>query len=80
MSISVRVLTPNNIVFSEIVEEVILPGLDGEIGILEGHCTLVTILNKGILKLKVCEKWINMTLYGGQTQSHINPFFTYFKF
>ena len=40
MVMSIRVLTPDRVICSTQAEEVILPGLTGQVGILDGHATL----------------------------------------
>jgi F-type H+-transporting ATPase subunit epsilon len=47
--ITLEIVTPEGAVFSEDVDEVILPGTMGEIGVLPGHVPLMTTLNSGRL-------------------------------
>lgn len=65
MVLNVRLLTPDRILCSTIAEEVILPGLDGQIGILGDHATMVTILDVGLLKLKIEGSWTPFLLSDG---------------
>ena len=53
MSLIVRVLTPTRSICSTTADEVILPGLTGKIGVLEGHVSLVSSLDTGLLRIKV---------------------------
>ena len=65
MVINIRVLTPNRVICSTTADEVILPGLTGLIGILEGHAALITALDTGLLRIKLNEKWTPIILCGG---------------
>ena len=65
MVMSIRVLTPDRVICSTKAEEVILPGLTGQVGILEGHATLITALDTGLLRIKLAEKWTPIILCGG---------------
>lgn len=50
MPIHLNIVTPEKTVFSEDVENVYLPGADGELGILPMHAGLVTALKPGELR------------------------------
>ena len=65
MNLNVRVLTPNRVICSTIAQEVILPGLTGLVGVLEGHATLITALDIGILRIKSDQTWTPIILCGG---------------
>ena len=65
MVMSIRVLTPDRVICSTKAEEVILPGLTGQVGILDGHATLITALDTGLLRIKLAEKWTPIILCGG---------------
>ena len=43
MAISLKVLAPNKNVYQGEAEEVILPSTTGQIGVLPGHISLVTV-------------------------------------
>lgn len=47
--IKLEVLTPERLVLSESVDEVVIPGLNGELGILPNHTALISQLKTGIL-------------------------------
>jgi len=49
MAINIRILTPDRIICSTTADEVILPGTTGQIGVLDGHATLITALDTGLL-------------------------------
>lgn len=65
MSLTVRVLTPTRSICSTTADEVILPGLTGKIGVLEGHTSLIASLDTGLLRIKVEEKWTAIIVCGG---------------
>jgi len=44
-------VSPEQIVFSGEVEHVVVPGTEGEFGVLAGHAPLVAMLKPGILKV-----------------------------
>ncbi|MDP0492060.1 MAG: ATP synthase F1 subunit epsilon [Verrucomicrobiota bacterium JB023] len=50
MSLHLDIVTPERKVFSDQVENVYLPGADGEVGILEMHAALVTAVVAGELR------------------------------
>jgi F-type H+-transporting ATPase subunit epsilon len=47
--INLEVVTPERLVLREAVDEVIVPGLNGELGILPNHTPLISQLKTGIL-------------------------------
>ena len=65
MSISLKVLAPNQNVFEGEAEEVILPSTTGQLGILPGHISLVTAIDVGVLRLRTNSKWSSIALMGG---------------
>jgi F-type H+-transporting ATPase subunit epsilon len=56
---------PNRVICSTTADEVILPGLTGLVGILDGHAALITALDTGLLRIKLNEKWTPIILCGG---------------
>ena len=50
MSLNLDIVTPEKMVFSDAVENVYLPGADGELGVLPQHAGLVTGLKPGELR------------------------------
>lgn len=46
------IITPDTNLYSGEVTSVVLPGVDGELGILNNHAPLITTLKKGIVKIK----------------------------
>ena len=50
MPIQLEIVTPEKSVFSDMVDSVVLPGVDGELGVLPAHAPLVTTLKPGELR------------------------------
>src|SRR5215470_5087334 len=44
-------VSPEHLVFSAEVEHVVVPGTEGEFGVLAGHAPLIAMLRPGILKI-----------------------------
>jgi len=65
MVMKVSVLTPTRVICCTTADEVVLPGLTGLVGVLEGHATLVTSLETGLLRIKLDNKWTPILVYGG---------------
>ncbi len=65
MSITLKVLAPNQNVFEGEAEEVILPSTTGQIGVLPGHISLVTAIDIGVLRLRKQSNWTSIALMGG---------------
>lgn len=65
MNMIIRVLTPDRVICSVKADEIILPGLTGQVGVLAGHAALITALDTGLLRIKFDEKWMPIILYGG---------------
>ena len=65
MVMNIRVLTPDRIICATKADEIILPGLTGQVGILAGHATLITALDTGLLRIKFDNSWTPILLCGG---------------
>ena len=65
MTMNIRVLTPDRVICSTTADEVVLPGLTGQIGVLDGHASLITALDTGLLRIKLENKWTPIILCGG---------------
>ena len=51
MSFNIEIITPEKILLSENVDEVIVPSFEGEMTILKAHCNLLTFLRPGLLTI-----------------------------
>lgn len=61
----IQVLTPDRVICTTIADEVVLPGLTGQIGVLNGHVALIASLDTGLLRIKLDQKWTPIILCGG---------------
>lgn len=65
MVLSVKVITPDQTVWDDQVEEIILPSTTGQLGILTGHAPLLTALEVGVLRVRPSKDWKAIALMGG---------------
>jgi F-type H+-transporting ATPase subunit epsilon len=65
MSLNVRVITPDKVVWDAMVEELILPSSTGQLGILQDHAPLLTALDIGVMRLKTDSSWTSIVLMEG---------------
>ena len=65
MSLTLRVLAPDQSVFDGSAEEIILPSTTGLVGILPGHISMVTAIDIGVLRVLKDGKWNSIALMGG---------------
>jgi len=65
MSLNVRVITPDKVVWDAGAEELILPSSTGQIGILGDHAPLLTALDIGVMRLKSDAGWTSIVLMEG---------------
>ena len=65
MSLNVRVITPDKVVWDAAAEELILPSSTGQIGILSDHAPLLTALDIGVMRLKTGTEWTSIVLMEG---------------
>ena len=65
MIMDIRVLTPDRVICTTTANEIILPGVTGQVGVLDGHAALVTALDTGLLRIKLDEAWTPIILCGG---------------
>lgn len=72
MSLTLRVLAPDQSVFDGTAEEVILPSTTGLLGILPGHISMVTALDTGVLRVLANGSWESIALMGGFAEVESN--------
>ena len=65
MSLKIRVITPDKIVWNTPADEVVLPSTTGQLGILNDHAPLITALEIGVLRIKLENNWKPIILFGG---------------
>src|SRR5512141_3462716 len=64
-TIRLELVTPERLLLSEDVDEVVLPGYEGEFGVLPGHTQYLAILSIGILWYRVGSAVTRIALGGG---------------
>lgn len=63
--IKLKIITPEKLVFEEMVEQVTMPTEAGEITVLPGHIPLVTVLSKGDIVAKINGEDVPLVAVGG---------------
>ena len=51
MALQFELVTPTRLVRSEEVHMVVVPGMEGEFGVLEGHAPVMSTISDGVLKI-----------------------------
>ncbi|MCP9839338.1 F0F1 ATP synthase subunit epsilon [Synechococcus sp. J7-Johnson] len=72
MTLNLRVLAPDQSVFDGIADEVILPSISGQVGILTGHVSMLTALDVGVMRLRTGKDWTSIALMGGFAEVEAN--------
>lgn len=72
MSVTIKVISPEKIVWDTEAEQIVLPSLTGGLGILTNHAPLVSVLQTGILKKFDQQVWTPIVLLGGIAQIEDN--------
>nr|YP_009926666.1 ATP synthase CF1 epsilon subunit [Lophopyxis maingayi]QNK04958.1 ATP synthase CF1 epsilon subunit [Lophopyxis maingayi] len=65
MTLNLCVLTRNRIVWDSEVKEIILSTNSGQIGVLPNHAPIATIVDIGILRIRLNDNWLTMALMDG---------------
>ena len=69
----IEIIVPENIVFSDETEMVILPSYEGEMGILKNHIPIITFLRPGVIKIKkIDENYENFFVEDGIVEFYNN--------
>jgi len=53
-----EILTPNGLIFGGQARSVVLPGEEGEFGVLAGHASLTTLLEAGVVDVEKDDKTV----------------------
>tara|TARA_Y100001968_G_scaffold133939_1_gene122200 strand:- start:273 stop:680 length:408 start_codon:yes stop_codon:yes gene_type:complete len=72
MSLTLRVLAPDQSVFDDTADEIILPSTTGLLGILPGHISMVTAIDYGVLRVLKNGNWNSIALTGGFAEVESN--------
>jgi F-type H+-transporting ATPase subunit epsilon len=65
MTLNLRVLSPNRVIWDSEVQEIILSTNSGQIGVLPNHASLVVAVDIGVMKIRLNGQWSTMALMGG---------------
>ena len=63
-----EVVTPEKLLLSQEVDEVIAPGSEGEFGVLPGHCHFLSMLRIGELRYRVGDVTNHMAILWGYAE------------
>jgi F-type H+-transporting ATPase subunit epsilon len=66
--LKVSVISPEAVLFEGDAQSVVAPAFDGEVGILEGHAPMMTLLGTGELRLSGSAGDQRFTVQGGFLQ------------
>jgi len=65
MTLQIRVIAPDKVVWNAKAEEVILPSSTGQLGILSEHIPLLTAVDIGVMRVRINKEWQPIILLGG---------------
>ena len=72
MKLNLEIISPQNIFYSQEVELVIFPGVEGDFGVLKSHMPLLTYLRLGIIYVYSQKKLVNSFLVNGGVVEVVN--------
>ena len=72
MTLNLRVLAPDQSVFDDTADEIILPSTTGLLGVLPGHISMVTAIDFGVLRVLKNGNWNSIALTGGFAEVESN--------
>ena len=64
-TIRLEIVTPERVIYSDEVDAVVVPGVEGQLGILPHHAPLMTMLQPGELKVRKGGEEIYVAIFGG---------------
>lgn len=68
MPLKLEIVTPERLAFSDEVDAVVLPGIEGELGVLPHHAPLVSMLGLGELRIRKGSTTESFAIVGGFLQ------------
>ncbi len=68
MALTLEIVTPEARVYSDTIDSVVIPTVDGEIGVLPGHIPLLTQVDSGELKVTKGAATLLLAVSGGFAQ------------
>ncbi|YP_003359242.1 ATP synthase CF1 epsilon subunit (plastid) [Cryptomonas paramecium] len=61
----VRVFVLDNVVFNMCLEELVVPLMIGSLTVLSDHAPLVSVIGKGMIRLRFSAEWFSVPVIGG---------------
>jgi F-type H+-transporting ATPase subunit epsilon len=68
MALQLEIVTPERLAYSDTVDSVVLPGTEGELGVLPHHAPLVSMLGVGELRIRKGASEESFAIVGGFLQ------------
>ena len=68
MPLQLEIVTPERLVYEDEVDAVVLPGSEGELGVLPHHAPLISMLGAGELRLRKAGQEESFAIMGGFLQ------------
>jgi F-type H+-transporting ATPase subunit epsilon len=68
MALTLEIVTPEARVYSDTIDSVVIPTVDGEIGVMPGHIPLLTQVDSGELKVTKGATTLLLAVSGGFAQ------------
>ncbi len=68
MPLKLEIVTPERLAYSDEVDAVVLPGIEGELGVLPHHAPLVSMLGLGELRIRKGSTTESFAIVGGFLQ------------
>ncbi len=65
MTLQVKVIAPDRVVWETTADEIILPTNTGQMGVLTDHTSLLTALEIGVMQVRVNTQWIPLVVMAG---------------
>ena len=65
MPLTIEIVTPEAKVYSDTIDSVVIPTLEGEVGILPGHIPLLTKVEDGELRVTKGNQTLHLAVGGG---------------
>jgi F-type H+-transporting ATPase subunit epsilon len=63
--LTLEITTPMRLVVSEMVDEVVAPGIEGYFGVLPGHAPFLTTLGVGVVTYRIGRDEMRLAIAGG---------------
>jgi F-type H+-transporting ATPase subunit epsilon len=68
MPLTLEIVTPSALVYSDTIDSIVIPAVGGQVGILPGHIPILTLVDHGELRVIKDGKPFNLAVGGGFAQ------------